>query len=463
MRYWAFVFVPAAFLAACSGPSAVDSPDAGRTVSYEPGVPNFDMESVVRLADETAVVDVYFSIPLSSLMFVQSDGKYSAEYEAVVQLTDREMGGAVSEETVAETLSVSTYDSTISHHPHFRRVTLTAPPGEYVADVSLTDAASGASARRRQAVQIAEPESGDAFISRPLLEVRRGDADFQPVVSMHLPGSMDSLRASINLYNLSDEAPVEVTMRLVGFRTDTTVASPPYWLVPTRASIQYRGIDYGDVDTVQVSRRALESVGQMAVVVFSLPRLTAGVYLLEISAADTSGGILLERDRLLSVKSSSFPALSSLDDLVEALAYIAYDDEVEHIRDATSPVERKRRFDAFWGTLVQNRNLAASLIRLYYGRIEEANLFFTGYKEGWKTDRGMIYTILGPPIYVDRRVGVEVWHYSYGSRDPTQTFVFEKAAEQGDDPFETYILQRRPYYQHEWIRAVDRWRDGQVL
>ena len=129
MRYWAFVFLPAAILAACSGPSAVDSPDAGRTVSYEPGVPNFDMESVVRLADEAPVVDIYISLPLSSLMFVQADGRYSAEYEAVVQLTDREVGGAISEETVAETLSVSTYDSTISHHVHFRRVTLTAPPG----------------------------------------------------------------------------------------------------------------------------------------------------------------------------------------------------------------------------------------------------------------------------------------------------------------------------------------------
>src|SRR5690606_13937484 len=357
---------------------------------------------------------------------------------------------------------VSTYDSTLSHHAHRTRTTLRPPPGEYVVEASITDLESGSTVQRRQAISIQPSTSTELFLGRPLLEARTDEGNFEPVVRLHMPARSDSLRASVHLFNLDSTTPAEVVMRLLSFRSDTTVASPPFWISPTRASLQYRGVDYGTTDTVQVSRRRLEPVDRTAMVQFELPRLSPGIYRLELEARSGQDEVQ-RRHRVLSVKNASFPSMSALDDLIDALTYIAFDDEIEYILDARDPMERKRRFDAFWGSLVTNRNLAANLIRLYYERIEEANLFFTAYKEGWKTDRGMIYTILGPPIYIDERVDVEIWHYSYGDRDPANTFVFERAIRHGNDPFENYILQRRPYYQYEWSRAVDRWREGEVL
>jgi hypothetical protein len=75
----------------------------------------------------------------------------------------------------------------------------------------------------------------------------------------------------------------------------------------------------------------------------------------------------------------------------------------------------------------------------------------------------MVYVVMGPPLYVDQRIETETWHYSYGDRDPANTFVFEKVQHDVDQPFENYILQRRPYFQREWTRAVDLWRRGDVL
>jgi len=450
-------------LAACSGSAGLDAPDAGRTVTYEPGVPNFDMESIVRLEeDDSAVVDVYLSIPMLSLIFLKRDDRFVATYEGAIRLVSRDVGGAVVEEALAESLAVSTYDSTLSHHAHRTRTTLRPPPGEYVVEASITDLESGSTVQRRQAISIQPSTSTELFLGRPLLEARTDEGNFEPVVRLHMPARSDSLRASVHLFNLDSTTPAEVVMRLLSFRSDTTVASPPFWISPTRASLQYRGVDYGTTDTVQVSRRRLEPVDRTAMVQFELPRLSPGIYRLELEARSGQDEVQ-RRHRVLSVKNASFPSMSALDDLIDALTYIAFDDEIEYILDARDPMERKRRFDAFWGSLVTNRNLAANLIRLYYERIEEANLFFTAYKEGWKTDRGMIYTILGPPIYIDKRVDVEIWHYSYGDRDPANTFVFERAIRHGNDPFENYILQRRPYYQYEWSRAVDRWREGEVL
>ncbi len=451
------------WLSACATPSAIDSPHAGQTAAYEPGVPNFDMESIVGMEGERSIVEVFYTFPVSSLVFVQANERYEAEYELVVRVLDRSTEALMSEQTETDSLSVSAYDSTLSFHSQTGRLVLDVPPGEYVLEAVLTDSESGESARRRQGIRVPSAENADPYVSRILLEGKRDAGIVEPVISMHLPARMDSLRASIQVYNLPERDALELSMSLVQFEVDTSVASPPYWLVPSRGSLAYRGIDYDAADTIQVTRRALRDASESTTVQFSLPRLERGLYGLTITGLDSSGTVVVGRERTISVKNPTFPQMTLLEDLVESLAYIAYDNEIESMEEGASSEERKRRFDAFWGALVSNRNVAANLIELYYSRIEEANLFFTGYKEGWMTDRGMIFTILGPPAYVDRRMDMERWHYSYGDRDPVKTFVFERVRHNRDDPFETYILQRRPYYQTEWSRAIDRWRDGKVL
>ena len=449
--------------ASCSGSRALDAADAGRTRAYEPGVPNFDMEALVRVQEGDVVVEAHLSMPLTSLVFVRDGDAFAAEYELIAEVIDRSSEDIVLSEIETYPLRVTEYDSTLSTLPHTRSLHFDVPPGDYVVEISLTDQETGESVTRRQSVQVPADAAGEAYVSRIHLEAQREGRDFEPLVSLHMPAKMDSLRASIQLLNVQPGAGLLAVMELVRFESDTTAASPPYWLVPSRGSLRYRGVFYDEADTLQVTRRSLEAAEGDAVVEFSLPPLTRGMYGLTIRVLDGAGGPTVQRERILSVKNETFPQIALLDDLVEALAYLAYDDEIEHIQDAGSAAEKKQRFDAFWGSLVPNRNVAANLIELYYGRIEEANLFFTGYKEGWKTDRGMVYIVMGPPLFVDRRVETVTWHYSYSESNPVRTFVFERARDSREDAFENYVLARRPYYQQEWIRSLDLWRSGDVL
>src|SRR5690606_12661761 len=129
LRPAAYSVMLALGLAACSGSAALDAPDAGRTVTYEPGVPHFDMESRVLLEGaDSAVVDVALRIPMVSLIFLKRDGRFVATSEGAIRLVSRDVGGAVGEEALAESLAVSTYDSTLSHHAHRTRTTLRPPP-----------------------------------------------------------------------------------------------------------------------------------------------------------------------------------------------------------------------------------------------------------------------------------------------------------------------------------------------
>ncbi|MEX1055217.1 MAG: hypothetical protein WED81_04260, partial [Rhodothermales bacterium] len=242
-------------LASCAGPAAIDQADAGRTKRYEPGVPNFDMEAVVRLQESGPVIDVFTSIPYVSLAFVRSGNRYVSEYEIVTRISDRETRDLVEETSQTITLSVSDYDSTRGFEPHSRATRLQSPAGSYVAEVLLTDLNSGEMARRRQSIRVPTSGGDMAFVSRILMEARSDDGVYRPLISLHLPASLDSLRATVEVSNIAGEGDLEIQMRLLRFRSDTTVASPPYWLVPSRASLAYQGAEFDRADTLQVSRR----------------------------------------------------------------------------------------------------------------------------------------------------------------------------------------------------------------
>jgi GWxTD domain-containing protein len=198
----------------------------------------------------------------------------------------------------------------------------------------------------------------------------------------------------------------------------------------------------------------------------SLPPLDPGVYRLRMAARAARGAEpFAEGERLFAVREPDFPRLTAVDDLIAPLAYITSERELGFIRSGESVAERRRRFDAFWGSLFNDRRAAAGVVRLYYERVEEANLLFTAAKEGWKTDRGMVYVLLGPPEYVETTPEAEVWHYAYGSGDALSVFTFERVSYAEGRPrpaFEHWVLARTSAYEPTWRRAVRRWREGQV-
>ncbi len=153
-----------------------------------------------------------------------------------------------------------------------------------------------------------------------------------------------------------------------------------------------------------------------------------------------------------------FPRITDAAQLVESLRYITTNREYEKLSAAG---DKKRATDEFWVELAGNRERARTLIRKYYTRIQEANRLFTSYLEGWKTDRGMIFTVMGAPTSVFRNSGSEEWTYGNYNNISSVTFSFDKIY----NPFSTndYILRRSNYYEQTWFRMVDRWRQGVVV
>ncbi len=153
-----------------------------------------------------------------------------------------------------------------------------------------------------------------------------------------------------------------------------------------------------------------------------------------------------------------YPNVGEAYQMMTPLRYITTNDEFDHITGAKNV---KQAIDEFWiSTAGNTKERARALIRNYYNRVQDANRYFTSYEEGWKTDRGMVYVVYGPPSTIFRNSNTETWTYGEDKNYMTISFTFVKT----NNPFSDndYALQRQQQYRNLWYNAVDIWREGRV-
>jgi GWxTD domain-containing protein len=152
----------------------------------------------------------------------------------------------------------------------------------------------------------------------------------------------------------------------------------------------------------------------------------------------------------------SFPRIKTPDDLLGPLVYLTSSAE---FRDLRMEPNRKLAVDNFWLNATGEMDDARELIRVYYNRVLYSNLYFTSFKEGWKTDRGMIYIVFGPPDRLDKMPDSEKWTYLSSRRSPVE-FTFNR--DENLFSYNSYELDRRSSSTSLWSEAVRMWRRGRI-
>lgn len=152
-----------------------------------------------------------------------------------------------------------------------------------------------------------------------------------------------------------------------------------------------------------------------------------------------------------------YPKVTTADALLGPLRYITTKKEYSTLE---ASAHMKIAIDSFWIATGGSQERARELISAYYGRVEIVNTHFSTYKEGWKTDRGMVYIIYGEPQNVYRSPSRETWVYGADQSGNTLNFIFNRNTSSGfPNDFE---LERNNVYNVSWITAVDYWKQGQV-
>lgn len=156
---------------------------------------------------------------------------------------------------------------------------------------------------------------------------------------------------------------------------------------------------------------------------------------------------------------NEFPYVSRKTNLGPPLRYLTTNDEFEKI-DLSNPDSMKLEADRFWLRMSGTVERGKMMVSAYYSRVELANMYFTSYIEGWKTDRGIIYTILGPPTEVTRNAYQEYWVYGDPNSVLQHIYVFSKIT----NPFteNDYALSRSNNFRYGWGQAIESWRNGQI-
>jgi GWxTD domain-containing protein len=153
----------------------------------------------------------------------------------------------------------------------------------------------------------------------------------------------------------------------------------------------------------------------------------------------------------------NYPRVATVADMIGPMAYLASSVEFNELMNQTN---MKLSVDNFWLESAGNVQTARELIRVYYNRVFFANYFFTSYKEGWKTDRGMMFIVYGPPNILTKKGDTEIWvYYRKKSRDPLQ-FTFTRHA----SPYtQNDFLLERNFVNSMWVQAVRDWRSGKIF
>ena len=163
------------------------------------------------------------------------------------------------------------------------------------------------------------------------------------------------------------------------------------------------------------------------------------------------------RHVLLSARRPHFPEMRDLDEMIRATRYIATRDEYRAMRESRNP---KEALDAFWLQFSSNSEEARGLIQTYYGRIREANVHFSGLREGWCTDRGMVHVVFGHPDRIRRDRYGETW--VYGEEGDVNALIFRFSSRAIGDDFNVFQLERYPGFRSPWEAMVSSWRRGKI-
>lgn len=452
-------------LTGCASSSNPDI-ERGSDYQYRPGYPEVRF-SAVGFLDEgnNPQIHVAADIVYGSLIFKEVDGQQQARLAIDIRVVSQQNSDNVIE-SVHKEITIEREDENIvtSQQSYIYERAIDVPPGSYQIYFTVTDLNSDKKITRTAKTTIPDPDNNRIDLTDIRMLMKDMDVEnpeWTPVTTYSVPGRADSLMFIFQATNNSSEQPLTINANLLRFESDTTIARPMHFNNYSPSSIQYKGIDYDEETVVQQSQRKLLQEGSVFIE-FRFEQLDRGNYRFAVRSDKEEDELFKARD--FGVKSTNYPALKTARELARPLAYLMDEDEYEELMSIRNSDSLKAAIDRFWLKTLGSKSEAANVLKMYYQRVEEANKQFSNFKEGWKTDPGMMYVLFGPPWYVDHRLDLMQWSYSYNRNDPERSFTFfQPKLESEYFPFQHFLLRRHQYYFNIQYQQRQLWKSGMIL
>ncbi len=364
---------------------------------------------VEKAALSRLFVDIY--IPYDNLQFVRQDSKYIAECTARIQITNHD-GKVVGRKNWLEKRITHQFSETNSRDLVLSiSGFLDVPPGDYVLHIEVMDHDTKKPFREEAPVLMKDFSGQQGAVSSIILLQGVPPAPF-----------WENMKESL----VCDTVDSEKAARLVAVCFSAGI--------PDSVLAAYNIRNQGGGLVTRLPAATVSPPGS------PVARMAAGLPISDLPAGRYT--ISLERGKFsvgtsITIQSGMFTNLALA---IEQLIYVASGEELDKMRLAEGN-RKQELFDEFWKSKsIRNENGTNIAQNEYYGRVAYANRHFRETREGWRTDRGMIYIKFGPPDDIDSHPfdinsrGYEIWYYyNFG-----KTFYFCDLRGTGE-----YLLMRR--------------------
>jgi len=359
--------------------------------------PNFFYDIMTIASEDTGLTTFrfYSKIAYDELQFVKEGNQYHARYELSVTVFNQQ-GDQAEGRIVCKDIWVKNFDETNSRKRFdIASVRFDLKPAMYELLAGIMDFDSRKTGRRKTQLKVPayfqQPlELSDLILADSILPDSSGNLEVFPNVTGNYGNQQESLFLWFEVYDLIGLDSIKVNYRILDLKDNEV-----------RCYSEYRRLD-----------------GERTEITVHIPReeLSAGKYKLEVWVG--KGKAVIKRVQDLSVHWMDMPAYTNdLDKAIEQLKYIAGGKEMKAMKKAEDD-KKGELFKEFWKLKDPTPGTEQNeLMEEYYRRIDYSNAAFTTFIEGWRSDRGMVYIILGPPNDIERHPfevdskPYEIWSY----------------------------------------------------
>jgi GWxTD domain-containing protein len=345
-------------------------------------------------------IDFYVQVPYNELRFIKEGETYTARYDVTLNvldgnqsvLEDRSWSVDVRLPDIRQTTSSKLYSLTQ------REVEI--KPGQYRIAVQMKDQDSKKAGKLQRSLLVTDFEKDSLSLSDVMMVSRLsvstgGKRTIVPNIRGSVGTEDEAFFLFFEVYHHVPMDSVELT-----------------WKIFDEKNIELRHAATIEPVTGNKTQAFLKTDS------LDLP---VGTYLIAVDARswpDTTR-ISATTSRSFTVRWANIPfSITDIDKAVDQLRYVAEPSDLDYIRAATTPEEKRKRFTEFWAKRDPDPSTARNeLMEEYYRRVEYSNKHFSHYLEGWKTDMGMVYIRFGAPENVERHPfdmnskPYEVWYY----------------------------------------------------
>jgi len=366
-------------------------------------VPFFYYDVVTHAAADQnmTVLNLYTKVAYDELQFLKVKDGFQAEYEFSVTIFNQQ-GGQADGIILKKQVVVNSFDETnIQTVFDVSEAEFVIKPGKYELLISIMDMDSKKTGRQKSELLIPGYQGpglqiSDIIIADSVVVDSIGNIQAVANVIGNFGESQESLYFVYDLYHTQKGVEIPVQANILDIK-GKVLKKIKKTLVPD----ELRLTDYFRMD-----RKDLE----------------IGKYNFQLIIG--SDEQTLEKMKNFTVRWIGMPSMiQDLDAAIEQLRYIAKGSAVKEMKKAEEK-ERLRLFMEFWEERDPTPGTESNeLMQEYYRRVEFANVKFSTYLEGWRSDRGMVYILLGPPNDIERHPfevdsrPYEIWSYYQINRE----------------------------------------------